>query len=227
MKKGFAIIWIISIILISNIVYAEEVSTDVLVNIVRQETDKVKNGLTIHLDTKFTELNQKTQTKFDELQENLNNDIDSKMQWQLIKLGVGGLFAFLLAMFLSKLMFLRQERRNPYFIDQQKKTQELKDSNKIIKSQKEVETEKLKMESVKEKLNQQPNIIPEKKGLFNRFKKQPQQQVQQPFVYEPQKPAERTFTKEEVLALMQKQKQELSQPKEEESDLDKMYEEMK
>ena len=227
MRKKLSFIWIILILLVSNVAVAQDTSTDVLVNLVKQETDKVKNALTIQIDTKFKDLKQHNVDTFSKLEEDINAQIDSKMQWQLIQLGVGGFFMFLLAIFLSRLLILKQERKNPYYIDYKNKSEELKRSKDLYKSQTGIQEEKVRLESVKSQLNN-PMQYSEQKGLFSKFKKKRQEEIQQPLPQEKYQP-ERTFTKEEVMALMEKQKQESNQqPKKEEySDLDKMYEEMK
>lgn len=194
MKRRLSFIWIIMILLASNIAYAGD--TDILVNLVRQETDKVKNALTIQIDTRFNELSQQTTDNVNQLEENVNQSIDEKMRWQLIKFSIGGFFSFLLAMLVSRFLILRQERKNPFYIDYKNKQQELNQSKALYKSKSDIKTEELKLKSVKEKI--QPP-------------KQPPQQ-------------RRTFTREEVIRLMDKQKQELSKPKEPEvSDLDRLY----
>jgi flagellar biosynthesis/type III secretory pathway M-ring protein FliF/YscJ len=120
-------------------------SSDVVVNLVKQETSKVTNSLTMHLDTKFNQLTEHTNNEIAKLKESVKEDLQSNMRMQLIKMAVIGMFSFLLALIISRLMTLRQERNNPYYMDYKKAQQEVKKSKTLLKDAREIQEEKQKL----------------------------------------------------------------------------------
>ena len=168
MQKGFIILTIF-LLLIPSFVLAE-VSTDALINVVKQETSKVKQELVIKLDTKFNELDNALMDSMKESEGRINDNIDNKLNFMLLKWTTGLFFSFLLALLFYHYIRTKQERHNPFYAKYKDKEAQMKTMVKLEDSKKdteqskivgintnqrfanEVEKEKEKQDKIKEKL---------------------------------------------------------------------------
>lgn len=151
MKKGLMILTIF-LLLIPNFVLAE-VTSDILVNVVKQETNKVKMELTVKLDTKFNELDNALMEGMKNSENRINESIDSRLSFMLLKWSSGLFFSFLLALFVYHYLTSKQERNNPYYMKYKDKQAQMKTMVKVKETQKNMADEKTKQDALKEKIN--------------------------------------------------------------------------